>query len=328
MTIIDKDKILCKTLSKKLKFKKVSDGKMRAVFNKTTLWNNKSELEICFINNYEDWRRAWVAYIITNNMQPYIGIKLKFNLDNVPDPEKYDIRIDFNSTKGSYSLIGTDAQYTSNPETMNLGWIDAPSDFTFIYNDKEYYIPEDATNLTGGGNKIGGTILHEFGHALGMIHEHQSPFNNPFIWNVDTIYKEYSGPPNSWSIQDIKDNFLNNYGDQVELYNGSSFDPYSIMKYAMGSSTELLDKSKYPSKDKYEIAVGMLEQLNTKLSDIDKYWLGRNYPGGKYIVPEPPNIINYDAFLQKKMSKKEIIIIGVIAIFIVIIIIFIISKFN
>lgn len=326
MTIIDKDKILCKTLSKKLKFKKVSDEKLRAVFNKTVLWD-KSELEICFINKNEDWRRAWVAYIITNNMQPYLGIRFKFNLDDVPDPEKYDIRVDFNTDKGSYSLIGTDAKYTSNPETMNLGWIDAPSDSNFTYNEKEYYIPEDAKGLKGGGNEVGGTVLHEFGHALGMIHEHQSPFDNPFIWNVDNIYKEYSGPPNNWNYQDIKDNFLNNYGDQIEIYNGSSFDPYSIMKYAMGSSTELLDKSKYDSDDKYEIVIGMLTKLNIKLSDVDKYWLGRNYPGGKDIVIEPPNIINYDVFLPQKMPKNQIILIGIGAIIIVILILFIITKF-
>jgi len=328
MTIIDKDKILCKTLSKKLKFVKVSNGKIRAVFNRISLWD-KSELKICFIdNNSEDWRRAWVAYIISTNMQPYVGIKLNFILENVPNPKKYDIRIDFNPDEGCYSLIGKDAIYTSSLETINFGWIDAPSDFTFNYNDKDYYIPKNANNLRGGGNTIGGTILHEFGHALGMIHEHQTPFDNPFIWNVDSILRVYQGPPNNWNEQDIKDNFLNNYGNQVELYNGSSFDPYSIMKYAMGSSTDLLDKSKYPSQNKYDVAVGMLEQLNSTLSDVDKYWLGKNYPGAKDIVTEPPNIKNYDKFLPKKMSKQTIIIIVGVSIIIVMLIIFLIVKFT
>jgi len=28
-----------------------------------------------------------------------------------------------------------------------------------------------------------GTVLHEFGHALGLIHEHQNPASGGFKWN-------------------------------------------------------------------------------------------------------------------------------------------------
>jgi len=31
------------------------------------------------------------------------------------------------------------------------------------------------------------TVLHEFGHALGLIHEHQSPFKGGFEWNKDEV---------------------------------------------------------------------------------------------------------------------------------------------
>ena len=57
-----------------------------------------------------------------------------------------DIRVDFQKS-GSWSYIGADAIHIpKESQTMNLGFIDR------------------------------GTVLHEFGHTLGLIHEHQSPF--------------------------------------------------------------------------------------------------------------------------------------------------------
>lgn len=31
------------------------------------------------------------------------------------------------------------------------------------------------------------TVLHEFGHSLGLIHEHQSPFKGGFEWNREEV---------------------------------------------------------------------------------------------------------------------------------------------
>ena len=42
-------------------------------------------------------------------------------------------------------------------------------------------------------------VIHEFGHALGLEHEHQSPFSsceNEFKWDV--IYATLASPPNNW----------------------------------------------------------------------------------------------------------------------------------
>lgn len=33
------------------------------------------------------------------------------------------------------------------------------------------------------------TVLHEFGHSLGLIHEHQSPFPGGFEWNREEVRK-------------------------------------------------------------------------------------------------------------------------------------------
>ena len=68
---------------------------------------------------------------------------LKFDFNNAPDAE---IRITFDPNDGAWSYVGTDCRdIPSNEATMNLGFLD------------------------------GGTAAHEFGHAIGLAHEHQNP---------------------------------------------------------------------------------------------------------------------------------------------------------
>src|SRR5262245_36465718 len=64
------------------------------------------------------------------------------------------IRISFAADPGSWSYIGTDCLGIKKSEpTMNFGWL------TDETEDDEY-------------ERV---VIHEFGHALGAIHEHQNP---------------------------------------------------------------------------------------------------------------------------------------------------------
>lgn len=66
------------------------------------------------------------------------------------------IRISFKNGSQPWSLIGNRIQYESHDKpTMNLCTVDALSP---IASDQDR-----------------ATILHEFGHTLGLLHEHQSP---------------------------------------------------------------------------------------------------------------------------------------------------------
>ena len=66
------------------------------------------------------------------------------------------IRISFDYNDGSWSCVGQQCKsITIDEATMNLDCID-PS-----------------TNAVTSEER--GIILHEFGHALGLLHEHQSP---------------------------------------------------------------------------------------------------------------------------------------------------------
>ena len=95
-----------------------------------------------------------------------------------------------------------------------------------------------------------GTVLHEFGHALGLVHEHLSPqFNSLFRWVPEHKEDRSGAEPGLYSTiksayafskqlteaqikQKINDNFLNFREDEV--HEDSTFDPDSVMTYVIG----------------------------------------------------------------------------------------------
>ncbi|BBH44674.1 M12 family metallopeptidase [Pseudomonas sp. KU43P] len=70
-------------------------------------------------------------------------------------------------------------------------------------------------------------VLHEFGHALGMDHEHQHPEAN-IPWNEPALrlYHEMLG----WSDHEIDHNFFNK---RTEDMIKTAYDPTSIMHYSV-----------------------------------------------------------------------------------------------
>ena len=110
-----------------------------------------------------------------------------------------DIRVNF-SQRGSWSYIGTDAtQIPLESFTMNLGFVDKA------------------------------TVLHEFGHALGLIHEHQSPFRGGYEWDKEAVIRALSGPPNYWDRERIENNIFKRY--KKRKLRGTRYDTKSIMHY-------------------------------------------------------------------------------------------------
>ena len=105
-------------------------------------------------------------------------------------------------------------------------------------------------------------VLHEFGHAIGLAHEHQNP-EVGIQWNEPAVIRDLSGPPNSWDVDTIRHNVLNKYThDQV---NGTEFDPQSIMLYSFPADWTLN---------------GFHTEPNTKLSSVDEAFAAsaRMYP--------------------------------------------------
>lgn len=71
-------------------------------------------------------------------------------------------------------------------------------------------------------------VLHEFGHALGCVHEFLSPAAG-INWNEEAVFAFYAGPPNFWSQEKTRQNVLDQYDESVTAR--TEFDPDSIMMY-------------------------------------------------------------------------------------------------
>jgi hypothetical protein len=161
-----------------------------------------------------------------------------------------DIRISFQHP-GSWSYLGTDAKtIPSNEPTMNYGWLTPTTPL------QEY-------------ERV---VRHEFGHALGCIHEHQNP-SGDIPWDKEAVYRYYSGPPNNWSREQVDNNLFRKYSR--DLTNFSDFDPGSIMLYPIPNAHTIGD---------YEVG------SNSRLSDTDKAFISTMYPG----APKPVIDVDVD----------------------------------
>lgn len=153
-----------------------------------------------------------------------------------------EIRVGFVRGAGSWSYTGTDCLSVAEGEpTMNYGWL------TVASSDIE----------------VARVVLHEFGHALGAIHEHQHP-ERPFRYNEAEVLRYYMGPPNNWNEAKVRFNVLNRYPANRSVTQYSVFDPQSIMLYPIDKRFTL---------DGYEV-----RWRNSALSETDKKFIAEAYP--------------------------------------------------
>jgi hypothetical protein len=198
------------------------------------LWQPGRTLRVTFLDGVSEVQEKVAHY--ANQWSKYANITFAF--DNDPDAE---IRISFQES-GSWSALGTDALveefFPGDDPTMNYGWLTPDS------TDEEY----------------ARVVLHEFGHALSLIHEHQTPAGG-IRWNRPAVIRDLSGPPNFWDEERIEFNVFKRYeAGQTQF---TEFDPQSIMLYSFPSHWTL-DQQEFPE--------------NSALSESDKAFVADRYP--------------------------------------------------
>ena len=194
------------------------------------LWRNGQTIKVRFLDGdpsvqrrVEQVARAWCQFA-----------NLRFEFGDAPDAE---IRISFRQP-GSWSYIGTDAlTIPVDQPTMNYGWL----------------------TPTSSDDEVSRVVLHEFGHALGCIHEHQHP-EGGIPWDKSAVYRYYAGPPNYWSTQQTDVNLFQTYSRTVTQF--SEFDRQSIMLYPISE----------------ELTIGSFSVgWNRELSPTDKTFISTLY---------------------------------------------------
>ncbi len=212
-------------------------------------WKNGRTLRVSFMggdqyvrDKVKEVAGAWCEYA-----------NLAYDFGRDPNAE---IRIAFTPGEGSWSWIGTESLVRpKNEPTMNLGWL------TRGTADDEY-------------SRV---VLHEFGHAMGCLHEHQNPAAS-IKWNKQAVYRYYMGPPNSWPKEDVDSNLFDTYARDKTQF--TDFDRKSIMIYAIPPDH---------TTDGYSVSA------NSKLSPTDIEFFGTAYP----LAPKPSATLTVGAAPMK-----------------------------
>lgn len=177
----------------------------RGVGNHTKFWKKGRTLKVAFLSD-NPWFIDSTRGAIHQWIPAVFDVRIRF-----VEGREGDIRISDEFSSGNWSCLGTDAlTVPKDKPTMNLQWQGLDQNFF-------------------------GTVLHEFGHALGLNHEHQHPDAN-INWNETAVY-EYMSRTQNWSRAEIHYNLLRKL--ERSKARTSPYDRTSIMHYPIQAELTL-----------------------------------------------------------------------------------------
>ena len=213
-------------------------GMTKLALSSRRCWASGRTLRVHFLEGSPQLHERVAA--VARQWTEHANLRLEFLPVGSRGAADAEIRVAFgsNGDRGSWSFIGTDCRtVVPGAPTMNFGWLTPAS----------------------SDQQVQAVVLHEFGHALGCIHEHSSPAV-AIPWNKPAVYAAYAGAPNYWTKEKVDFQVFERYAvDQTQF---SAFDPSSIMLYPIPK----------------ELTDGVFEiGWNTSLSTTDRAFIGHIY---------------------------------------------------
>lgn len=193
-------------------------GALEGMAQRGKLWKPGTVLRVRFLQGVPELQarvlkaaRAWLVK----------GVRL--DIVSAERGESAQVRVAFDEKDGSWSAVGNDSlTYHPSQPTMNLGWARLDTD------EKDFK----------------SVVIHEFGHALGLLHEHNHP-EARIRWNKPAVEADLSGEPNWWDQETIESNVYEAYNRSEVIT--TDFDAASVMIYPIPASWTLDGRSFAPS---------------------------------------------------------------------------------
>ncbi len=205
--------------------------KGRGLADNYFLWDNGKEIYVKFMSGSPAMQKQIMA--AAKEWEKYANLKFK-QVTSGPA----QIRILLTDEDGYYSMVGSQASMIPEEEqTMN---------FDTTGNNFKYPV------------SMKGTVIHEFGHAIGLLHEHSSPVSG-IQWDKEKIYSEYAEM--GWDRDMVDAQVFEAY--HVSYTNGTMYDNKSIMHYPIDPNH---------TKNKYKV------DWNFTISEGDKQLVSLLYP--------------------------------------------------
>ena len=226
-------------------------AQVRGVVVRSLAWRRGETIKVCFHGGTRKAQER-VARIAREWMQ-YANVVFDFEEGGAPracmGDNSADIKVAFEDDKGWWSVPGTVSRAQDPSMNLQFYGVDTP-----MLKDGQP-APEAPMRAT---------ILHEFGHALGLLHEHQSPNANcdaEIDW--DAAYKV--GADIGWDKALVDRNFRQ-LASSTSL-NATEVDRKSIMHYSLP-----------PTLFKRGRQSACFVPENLALSQVDRTFIASIYP--------------------------------------------------